>query len=215
MRLGLLAATLGSLCLLNASADTIDDEAPGAGDGCSALPQETALDSELGSVGFMKNIAEHPESIRVIAERLLTKAVGTREFMEPPDCAGACATTLRSQVVYRVEPTVFLPEEKQQAVCLTFEEQTKSNPMRFDSRDFESIEKLNEWVMAFSQGRGDDGKALYERCSANCSPRYTFYIAKNGEKLTVSADVLCGLARDRKSDQYVVSTAVRWSCLDN
>lgn len=108
-----------------------------------------------------------------------------------------------------------MPEEKQQAVCLTFEEQTKLEPMRFDTKEFDSLDKLNDWIMAFSQGRGDDGKALYDRCSANCSPRYTFYITNDAEQLAISTEVLCGLARDRKSDQYLVSTAIRWQCLND
>ncbi len=213
--LGLVAVIVCPFYLLNASADTIDDAPRSAADGCPVLPHEIALDSELGSVGFMKNIAEHPESIRAVAERLLSKALQTREFKEQPQCGETCRGTLRAQIVYRVEPTVFMPEEKQQAVCLTFEEQTKLEPMRFDPKEFDSLDKLNDWIMAFSQGRGDDGKALYDRCSANCSPRYTFYITNDAEQLAISTEVLCGLARDRKSDQYLVSTAIRWQCLND
>lgn len=160
----------------------------------------------------MKNIAEHPESIRVIAERLLTKAVGTEAFYEAPQCRDGCPTSPVSHVVYRVAPTVFLPEEKQQALCLTLEQQTKENPLHFGAKEFNSVPELNDWIMQFSQGRGDDGKRLYEQCGGNCSPRYTFSIAQDGEKLKVSTDVLCGFARDKKSDQYAVSTVIRWQC---
>ena len=181
------------------------------GGNCSA-PHVTALDSELGSVGFMKNIAEHPESIRAVAKRLLTKAVESEAFTTRPPCDGSCSTAQQSQVVYKVEPTVFLAEAEQQQMCLSLEEQTRNKPMRFDDRNFESIDKLNNWLMEFSQGRGDDGKLLYEQCGSNCSPRYTFRISQNDETLTVSADVLCGLARDKLSDLYAVSTAVQWRC---
>ncbi len=199
---------------LNVAADDIDDEQTG-GITCRALPHERALDSELGSVGFMKNVAEHPESIRAVAARLLNKALQSNEIKEPPVCDADCASPLKADVVYRVEPTVFLPEPKQQALCLNLEEQTKSEPMRFGNKEFESVAKLNDWIMEFSQGRGDDGKLLYEQCGGNCSPRYTFYIAKNAEKLTIDADILCGLARDKKSDQYAVSTSIRWQCTNN
>lgn len=199
-------------CLLNTHADTIEDEAPLTGGDCRMLSWETALDSELGSAGFMKNMAEHPESIRVVAERLLTVALQTREFRQSPDCLGSCPNSLQPHVVYKVEPTVFLPEDVQQPMCLTLEEQTKADPIRFDRKQFESIEELNEWIMEFSQGRGDDGKALYEQCGGNCSPRYTFDILKEADILTVNTDVLCGLARDKKSDQYIVSTSVHWRC---
>ena len=196
------------------SADSLDDDDVSLNDSCT-VPQTTALDSELGSVGFMKNIAEHPESIRAVAKRLLTKAVETPVFKKPPQCTGSCEGTLQSQVIYKVEPTLFLAEDKQQAMCLELEEQTRDEPMHFGDKHFEAIEKLNDWLMEFSQGRGDDGRTLYQQCGANCSPRYTFYISQNGHKLTVSADVLCGLARDRKGDMYAVSTAIRWQCSDH
>ncbi len=207
-------AALWFLCHGNAVADTLDED-PSAGAECLEFPYETALDSELGSVGFMKNMAEHPESIRAVAARLLTQAVETRAFKEPPNCGTNCPSTLHSEVVYTVEPTVFLAEAKQEALCLSLEEKTKSEPMRFGNKEFESLGKLNDWIMDFSQGRGDDGKVLYEQCGANCSPRYTFYIAKDAEKLSIRADIICGLARDKKSDQYAVSTAIRWQCADN
>jgi hypothetical protein len=173
---------------------------------------ETALDSELGSVGFMKNIAEHPESLRVIAKRLLGKAVESDAFKLAPGCGDGCASTPKPRVVYKVEPTVFLPEGEQQALCLKLEDATAAKPMTFARREFPSLAKLNDWITEFSQGRGEDGKALYEQCGGNCSPRYSFYIEQGDNKLSISADVLCGLARDKKSDQYLVSTAVRWQC---
>ena len=205
------------VCLVgspNAGADDTDEE-QATGNACRALPHESALDSELGSVGFMKNIAEHPESIRAVAVRLLTKALESREIKQPPSCDIDCASAPQANVVYRVEPTVFLPEQEQQSLCLNLEEQTKSEPLRFGNKEFESVTKLNDWIMEFSQGRGDDGKLLYEQCGGNCSPRYTFYIANNAEKLTINADILCGLARDKKSDQYAVSTSIRWQCPGN
>ncbi|MFT4562819.1 MAG: hypothetical protein ACI9BW_002566, partial [Gammaproteobacteria bacterium] len=109
-------------------ADTIDEH-PDSPLGCQQL-HVTPLDSELGSVGFMKNIAEHPESIRSVAKRLLTKAVAASELEKQPECQTACRGVLTSEVVYRVEPTVFLAESEQQAMCLTLEDQTKLEPFR-------------------------------------------------------------------------------------
>ena len=160
----------------------------------------------------MKNIAEHPESIRAVAKRLLTKAIAASEFENQPKCGDACDGRSVSEVVYRVEPTVFLAESEQQAMCLTLEDQTKLKPLHFGDKSFESIDKMNDWLMEFSQGRGKDGKSLYTQCGGNCSPRYTFRISQEGGQLRVQADVLCGLARDKLSDLYVVSTAIEWRC---
>ncbi|MBK31350.1 MAG: hypothetical protein CMF53_03965 [Legionellales bacterium] len=163
----------------------------------------------------MKNIAEHPDSIRAVASRLLSKAVQSREFKELPKCDHICSSRPQSDVVYRVQPTVFLPERKQQALCLSSEKRTKLKPLRFDKKEFNTVEELNTWIMDLSQGRGADGKLLYKLCGGNCSPRYQFYIAKRMDKLFVETEILCGLARDRKSDQYAVSTSIRWQCSDN
>lgn len=182
--------------------------------GCEGGIAETALDSELGSVGFMKNIAEHPESLRAIAKSLLATAVESDAFKRPPACIDACTGSPQARIVYKVEPTVFLPEGEQQALCLNLEDATAASPLKFPRREFPSLAKLNDWIMEFSQGRGEDGKALYEQCGGNCSPRYSFYIEQGDGNVSVSADVLCGLARDKKSDQYLVSTAVRWQCVN-
>jgi hypothetical protein len=179
---------------------------------CVTRPVDTAIDSELGSVGFMKNIAEHPESIRAIAKRLLVKAIESPAFRDVPDCGPGCAAPASPSVIYKVDPTVFLPEAEQQAMCLSLEDETAAKPLRFEQRAFASLEQLHDWMMEFSQGRGDDGKQLYAQCGGNCSPRYTFRIQQDGDNLVINADVLCGLARDRKSDQYLVSTTVRWPC---
>lgn len=200
-----------STCLC---ADLIDEteEFDAPAPGCEGRISETAIDSELGSVGFMKNIAEHPESLRAIAKRLLATAVESNAFKRAPACGDACAGPPQARIVYKVEPTVFLPEGEQQALCLNLEDATAAKPLAFPRREFPSLAKLNDWIMEFSQGRGEDGKALYEQCGGNCSPRYSFYIEQADGKLSISADVLCGLARDKKSDQYLVSTAVRWQC---
>ena len=161
----------------------------------------------------MKNLAEHPESIRAVAEKLLTAAVENTEFLAPSACTDGCSDNVKAEIVYEVQPTAFLPKEKQNQVCLDFEESTKSDPMQFGPKTFPSVEDLHTWINDFTRGKGDDGKKLYDTCSSNCSPRYTFFIEKNGEKLTVTSDVLCGLARDKDEEFYQVSTKIRQTCL--
>jgi hypothetical protein len=67
--------------------------------------------------------------------------------------------------------------------------------------------------MNFTQGRGDDGKLLYEQCGGNCDPNYTFFIEPDGDKLHVNAEVFCGFARDRgNGDMFEISTLIRPRC---
>ena len=194
----------------------MDDALPAKADGdeviCPTQATLVPLAEERGSVGLMKNLAEHPESMRAVAEKLLTAAVENTEFLAPSACTGDCGTNVKAEIVYVVEPTVFLPEEKQNQVCLDFEQSTKSNPMEFGPKTFPSVEGLNTWISDFTRGKGEDGEKLYAACSSNCSPRYTFFINKDGEQLTVNSDVLCGLARDKDEEFYRIATKIRQTC---
>ena len=182
---------------------------------CAPASHETPLATETGSVGIIKNLAEDPSSIRAVAGRLLSSALTSDSKMPHGDCDAACAQRAQSQVVYRVAPTAYLADDQQREVCRKFENETTSRPLTFNQREFRSVDELNEWIMAFSQGRGEDGRLLYELCSSNCSPRYTFLIAEQSSGYAVKAEVLCGLARDRSNDIYRVSTAVRRTCAVN
>ena len=195
--------------------EVVDGEQHGfAGADCPLPLEEKLLATEYGSAGFIKNMAESPDSIRAIAARLLEVALAGEN--EPAaGCEPACPHGQTTQVIYRVAPVSFLADNKQHEVCLAFENQTAANPMLFEARSFSSVDDVNEWMTAFSQGRGEDGRLLYERCSSNCSPRYTFVIHEQDAGYEVKAEVLCGLARDKSNDQYLISTAVRHRCAVN
>ena len=159
-------------------------------------------------------MAHHPESLRAIAQRLLEEALNG-DHEQARGCAPNCAPAERAEVVYRVTPTDFLAPEEQHAVCLEFETETKDNPLRFASRAFETVDALNDWIMDFSQGLGEDGELLYKQCSSNCSPRYTFLIVEQRTGFEVKTEVLCGLARDKSDNRYRISTALRRRCVVN
>lgn len=182
---------------------------------CALTPDETPIASETGSASIIKNLAEHPGSIRAIAGRLLSDALIADGKQAGTDCDAACAQRATAEIVYRVAPTAYLADDQQREVCRKFESETSSHPLTFNQRQFRSVDELNEWIMAFSQGHGEDGRLLYKLCSSNCSPRYTFLIAEQNTGYAVKTEVLCGLARDRSNDVYRVSTAVRRSCAVN
>ena len=184
--------------------------APPAATACApGTVQEKPLAKELASSGIMYNLAEHPKSIRAVAGRQLKDALEKRGQAASGEACKECAST---RVVYRVGPTVFLPRESQLAVCLTLDQETRERPFTFADKRFKNLNQLNDWVMQFSQGRGVEGKELYERCSANCSPRYEFLLAPDADGIAVSTRVACGLARDRNNEDYEVSTALRTEC---
>ncbi|MGE3774250.1 MAG: hypothetical protein AB7I32_15095 [Gammaproteobacteria bacterium] len=215
---------VGGSAALSVAADDLEApdaaEAPLAEPAAPALPAPTCepgsadlpIASEIGSAGIMYNIAEHPSSIRAVAGRLLNEALDRQK--KAASAATACGDCRDDvpRVVYKVAPIHLLPEPKQQAVCRKLDAQTRVQPFEFPPRRFESISALNDWVMAFSQGRGEEGKELYRRCEANCSPHYQFTIEPDDGGLQVETRVHCGLARDRDSNDYEVSTALRLEC---
>lgn len=160
----------------------------------------------------MYNLAEHPKSIRAVATQLLAEALDSPAIRQPIACAVGCEPAKTPTVVYRVAPLALLPAPEQQALCLNLEADTTAHPLVFPPAEFQTVEQLNAWVMEFSQGRGEQGKQLYAQCGGNCSPRYTFLIAQGSNGLQVDSSVVCGLARDKNSDDYSVSTAVRRRC---
>jgi hypothetical protein len=214
-----------ALLLQPAVADTLDEPvepttpvAPGAAGAapkaaaCAAARHDVPIASELGSAGIMYNIAEHPESIRAVAGRLLNEALTRQKKADPAVKCDACEGDAKPRIVYRVAPVHLLADKDQDPVCRNLDAETAKRPLEFPARHFGSIPELNDWMMAFSQGRGDEGKQLYAQCAGNCSPRYQFVIAPVDDGLEVETRVQCGLARDRSSDDYEVSTALRIDC---
>lgn len=207
------------MCSSYCVADVIEDEdepEPMTSETVQMCPKEPTfvpLSDEKGSVGLMKNLAEHPESIRAVAGRLLKSATENTEFLAPSACTEGCSDNVTAEIVYEVQPIAFLAQDKQQQICLDLEKSTSDKPMNFGPNVFPSVDGLHQWINDFTRGKGSDGEKLYELCGANCSPRYTFYIERNGEQLSVTSDVLCGLARDKAEDNYKVSTKIRQTCL--
>ena len=155
---------------------------------------------------------EAAEALEAGRARLLAEALTVENKKPAPGCTPDCPDDGVAEVIYRVAPMSFLPRGEQNALCLQLEDETAAAPLSFTPPTFGGVEALNRWISELSQGRGDDGKALYERCASNCSPRYTFFIASEEAGYSVRAEVLCGLARDKSNDQYLISTALRRSC---
>ena len=190
------AVTL-TLSLVSHAAQLAAGEAQPA---CSTPLTETPLRSEQASAGIMVNIAEAPESIRATVKTLLGDALNAAKSAQAPT------------VVFRVAPTRYLPLPEQQPLCTHLATQTNLQPLTFADRAFPDVEEFDSWLTAFSQGKGDDGKLLYQQCGGNCDPSFTFVVAPTAGELTVMTEVYCGYARDRAINLYTLSTTLRTAC---
>ena len=167
---------------------------------CAPHAIETPLRSEQASAGIMVNIAEAPDSIRATVKSLLGDAVSSAKTAQTPT------------VVFRVAPTNYLPLPEQQPLCTQLAIQTSLQPLKFADRAFANVEDFDIWLTAFSQGQGADGKLLYQQCSGNCDPSFTFVVSRGDTAMMVATEVYCGYARDRKINLYTLSTALRGVC---
>jgi hypothetical protein len=208
----LLQFCLSLMAVANSSGENVPAVPTPQGKACAPGAADVPIAKEPASAGIMYNLAEHPKSIRAVAGRLLIEALEKQQSPAAGLTCADCKNPARPRVVYTVAPVHFLQEREQKAVCLRLDAQTRKRPFEFAPRRFATVTELNDWVMEFSQGRGTEGQELYRLCAANCSPRYQFEIAQDADGLSVTTQVQCGLARDRASDEYAVSTALRVGC---
>lgn len=148
----------------------------------------------------MVNLAESEDSIRGMARSLLDDALQSARAAHAPT------------VVFRVAPSAYLPLPKQQALCTQLATETGARPLKYADRSFSKVEDFDAWLLAFSQGQGEDGKLLYTQCGGNCDPSFTFVIQHGDHDMKVATEVYCGYARDRKINLYTLSTTLRGAC---
>jgi len=184
------------------------------GDGCRGVRIEVPVASVVASAAILPNVLKTARSIRSESSRLLSEASSEIRLATPPAgvCPSTCAPADAPQVFFRSMPTTFRQDYAQQDHCERLFEETSRQPMTFRGREFESIDKVADWVEDLAMGRGEDGKALYEHCTNGCSPRYYWTISRNGSGLRVDTEVICGPARDRGDNEFELSYSLLWSC---
>lgn len=176
-----------------------------SGDGivknCVPSPTDTPIATETASAGYWSNFTNRAGSIRATSKSMLTSAIET-----------ATSDDSGRRIIFKSTPELSTKADADDQLCERFEKATTREPLRFDDRRFTSVDELTDWIMAFTQGDGADGKSLYQQCPGNCSPQYTWLIDPGKSELIVEARVVCGLPRDRDSDKYRLSIKLAASC---
>lgn len=189
--------------------------AEGAKD-CSSYVKETKIESGLASASMVANVRNKKGSVRFETKKMLSEAETNLANAEKP--AGLCPTDCKlpdkPTIVFRSIPNNFLTDYNQREKCEMLQDQTEKNPFTYRDREFDTMQGLENWFSNFSQGKGGDGKNLYERCSGECSPQYKNIITNTENKLVLNAEVVCGPARDKKDNNYKISYSYRWVCQD-
>jgi len=112
-----------------------------------------------------------------------------------------------------IEPNKFRENYRDKNFCLDLKKSTFSEPFRSEEKKFENISDLNQWIKNFTQGKNTEGKKLYEFCPKSCSPSYRFSINVSDQKYSLVSSSTCGEARDKKDNNYKLTSYL--ACVDS
>lgn len=183
---------------------------------CTSDHVDVIKERASGTADSVANLRKSPESLQVQLSRLLRDAQDQVAQAKPPT-GKACPATCRAigrpnRIVVSVIPKKFLNVYDDAQKCAVLLNQTSRRPLKFGPRRARSQDELTAWLSDMSRGKGRDGEALYDKCSGKCSPRYFIDAAQDGEEVVATVDVVCGPARDKTDNTYIISSAYRWSC---
>ena len=181
---------------------------------CSSYVRDVKVDSSVASASMLANAQNKKGSIRFETKEMLNKAETNLANAEKPTdlCPSDCQLPDQPLIVFQSIPNNFLTNYDQHEKCETLQDETEKNPFTYSEKEFDTMQALENWFSKFSQGKGGDGKNLYERCGGQCSPQYKNIIASQDNKLILTAEVVCGQARDKKDNNYKISYSYRWVC---
>ena len=168
---------------------------------CATPPVVTPLAAETASAGYLSNFTNRAGSIRAVSKSMLNSAIAT-----------AKANNSGQQIIFQSIPQLSVKADSDDSMCKRLEELTTAKPIEFNDKQFATTDDLNDWIMNFTQGEGEDGKSLYEQCPGKCSPQYTWRIDPANSELKVQARVICGPPRNRDSDAYKLSIGLAAPC---
>lgn len=168
---------------------------------CGPSAAVTPLATEVASAGILTNLSNRPGSIRATSNRMLGSAIET-----------ARTEASAKRIIFKSIPELSTKADTDDQMCERYEKVTTKTPLEFNDKRFASVDALTDWIMDFTQGKGVEGKSLYEQCPGKCSPQYTWWIDPDKTGFMVKARVVCGPPRDRDGDKYHLSIALATWC---
>ena len=168
---------------------------------CDSSPVIAPIATKTASAGYLSNLTNRAGSIRATSKSMLSDAIETTKSGEPGQ-----------RIIFKSIPELSKKVDADDYMCDRYEKATTKAPLEFNNKRFASVDALTDWIMDFTQGRGADGKSLYEQCPGNCSPQYTWWIDPVKSELMVQARVICGPPRDKDSDAYELSISYVEPC---
>ncbi len=183
---------------------------------CGKHYQEIVGESTTAFAGTWLNFRNDPQSLRFQSARILKDAEKKLVEIEKPSelCFSPCVLPRRPQIILFSLPQKFHTNYEESQKCAAKLEATKKKPLLYSGKVFSDMEKLGEWFSEFSMGKGKDGKDLYRKCDGSCSPQYKLIVTAREKGYQLDAEVLCGHARDKDDNSYLLSQRFLWRCKD-
>lgn len=184
-------------------------------DSCAVHTKEVVIGKKAAVADMWANWRESDGSIQAETKKMLREAEKGLKSATPPEglCPTGCKAAPQPQIRFSSVPSKFISGYSDEAHCNQLAKETETKPMSFPGRKFASLDDLTKWFGEFSQGKGDDGSALYQKCDGDCSPQYHCHIQPRDHGFVLDANVRCGAARDKDDNKYQLTVAYRWSCI--
>lgn len=184
---------------------------------CASVSKDFPVKETEASASFWGNLRGHKGSISYESNAIFQEAKESSNNLARPEnfCPKGCEVGKRAVFIFRSEPQKYLSTYEDSAHCLALLKKTTKNPFTYSTNRISSVDELNDWIADLSQGKGENGADLYEKCDRSCSPRFEYTIARRGEaadQYLVTASVVCGPARDKDNNMYTLDAFFRWSC---
>jgi hypothetical protein len=166
------------------------------------------------TANFLANLARSPGSLRAELARVLNSAREELTQATPPGdaCSSPCGVAGPIRVLLSIVPSKFHSSYPGSDRCEEQLAETKNQPLTFGPHHARQQDELANWLVDVAQGRGQDGAALYQKCSGRCSPSYFMDASQDGDGFVATLRVVCGHARDKNDNTYIVSSGYRWAC---
>ena len=148
----------------------------------------------LASAGIYDNLTSKSNSIKVVTKTLLDQAeskVGSE-----------------NKIKFTAQPNVFLKEYANKEYCLGKLAETQKKPIVF-YQSFPDLNGFSEYFSKLATGKNDDGDTMYEECPKDCSFNFTIDLKKDTNRYKSEIKAICGEARDKDDNQYLLAVAVK------
>ena len=181
---------------------------------CEQFNTEIPIERSVANASAWANLRNARGSLRFETGRIISAAdEHVAKAQEPANlCPSHCALPNKPEIIFRSLPNEVKQDYSDEAHCGELLRKTQKQPFAYSDRSFKNLSSLNSWFGDLSRGKGKDGRDLYEKCNASCSPNYTTVINKLDKEYKVNIHVVCGHARDKSDNQYELNAAYRWTC---